>query len=498
LRNDDHKLEHTLVLASSRLLGFFLAISIPVFLSRWLTIQDYGTYKQIILLWMIFLQIQNLGMDLGLFYFVKLNQKHGPLYSLNVTIFNLMSTYITVLLLHHYGHVMADFMHNPGLVAYLSEFSWLLLFSIPAQHFEHYLMSLGMIKWTVITESIHEFLKAIAIIFGFYYFKSLQMVLQMLVIIYFVRLTSLVAFNIFLVRSNRLSLLSQLTYFKQQFNYGLPLGISRFIATFVYFDKIVVSALFSVTKFTIYSVGCFEIPFVSTILHTVWDVGALEMVVACKNKNKDELITLWHDTMRKISILTIPTFVFCLFFAREIIVTIFSTQYEGSVPYFRLFIFTFLINAFDCELLFRIFRENSRYLKIQIFNLVVTLSMMISLGLMFGPLYALLGKVMANVVISYLMQRNAAKLLNLKLVNVLPYKVISKIVLLCSSVAMLLILILHSSSVSHFYVLVSGFMLFSSIVFILFIVNGIITDEEIKYLRQMLDYKRFFAKQGVM
>ena len=223
LGTEEKNFENMLILSGGKFFGFFLTFLIPFFLSRWLTIEDYGTYKQIILLWMIFLQIQNLGMDLGLFYFVKTDPRNAPIFSLNVTAANLATTLLTIGALLFFSGQISNLLNNSQLAAYIPYFCLVLLFSIPAQHFEHYLVSMDKIKWAFILEGLHEISKSCIIIMGFLFYNSLKTVLLMLSLLYLIKLCILVCFNIGLIKRHQINLSTGTPFLLKQVAYGFPL-----------------------------------------------------------------------------------------------------------------------------------------------------------------------------------------------------------------------------------------------------------------------------------
>ncbi|MEK6623591.1 MAG: oligosaccharide flippase family protein [Bdellovibrionota bacterium] len=497
LGTEEKNFENMLILSGGKFFGFFLTFLIPFFLSRWLTIEDYGTYKQIILLWMVFLQIQNLGMDLGLFYFVKTDPRNAPIFSLNVAAANLATTLLTIGALLFFSGQISNLLNNSQLATYIPYFCLVLLFSIPAQHFEHYLVSMDKIKWAFILEGLHEISKSCIIIMGFLFYNSLKTVLLMLSLLYLIKLCILICFNISLIKRHHINLSTGAAYLLKQVAYGFPLGIARIISAIIYFDKLIISFMYSVVQFTVYSVGCFEIPFVHTVLNTIWELASLEMVVARNTNDHQRLIALMRDTLRKIAILSIPIALFCIVFGKEIIIFIFSATYKNSVPYFRLFMLTFVANAFDCELLFRVCRENTVFLKIQVLNLLLTLLMMIFLGMIYGPLGALAGKIIAASISLIVMFKSVRRFLGVPLSEFLPWANIVWITLLCAFLSSSTYIFTTLAGMSGVLQLSFAATIYFVSVFLILSSFGIVSEMEKEYFKRKIIGLNIFAKQGI-
>ena len=65
------------VLMSGRVLGFAAAFAIPMVLARVFDQSEFGTYKQLFLVYSSLYSVVQLGMAESLFYFLPSNQKQG-------------------------------------------------------------------------------------------------------------------------------------------------------------------------------------------------------------------------------------------------------------------------------------------------------------------------------------------------------------------------------------------------------------------------------------
>jgi glycosyltransferase involved in cell wall biosynthesis/O-antigen/teichoic acid export membrane protein len=401
----------TAILSVGQLAGTACGLAIPLFLSRFLALQDYGTYKQLILMQGIFLLTVQLGLDAGLFYFIRRHPEHPALFSLNACLAEF------VLCLGLGGGLIAGgarlgaWLHSPQLPAHMPAFALLVLFSVPAQHFEYYLNVLDRIGLSVRITLLQEVGKVFAVIGGFYFFHSLQIVLLAMAGISAIKLFSLVGFN--LARRERQPWDVRWAYFLRQARFGLPFGFASLVNALLKLDKFVVSAMFNLKEFTLYTVGCFEVPWVPGVGFTLSDLMSFDMVAAERAGDRDRSQRLWRDAKLRTALLQFPAACFLVAFAGLLIPLLFSPQYAASSRYFRVFALTLLLGTFDSDILFRSFAKNPLHLKLTLLSVIYTLAAVAGAAWYFGPLGALVAKVGADAFTSFLKLRVARHLLSL-------------------------------------------------------------------------------------
>ena len=86
--------EKALILSSGQVLGLAATVLVPMFLSRWLDVGNFGEFKLSLLIFGLAIQCLNLGMNPGLFYFAKKDPDRIYLYSANAFIVTVVSSII--------------------------------------------------------------------------------------------------------------------------------------------------------------------------------------------------------------------------------------------------------------------------------------------------------------------------------------------------------------------------------------------------------------------
>jgi O-antigen/teichoic acid export membrane protein len=135
---------------------------------------------------------------------------------------------------------------------------------------------------------------------------------------------------------------------KKMLKYGFPLYLATFAGLLsVYLDKLIVSLFENEATFAIFAVGAFEIPLFAMLSAAFSQQIFPSMVSSIDKGNYDEAQGLWLQTTKKVSMITYPFIVICMFFADDIIYFMYSSAYEDSIILFK----TYLLIA--------LFRNNS-------------------------------------------------------------------------------------------------------------------------------------------
>lgn len=490
MKENGNILKNTAILSMGRVIGFALSFFIPFFLSRWLPVDEYGTYKQIMLIWMFLYQVTNWGVDEGLFFFIKSHPEKKSIFSLNTIIFDLFMTTIVAIVLFSFPSLLASLFNNSDIINYIPVFCILILISIPIQHFEHLLVTTGEIKLALVLEVSYELLKSAIILSGFYFTQSLYIILYGLIALSSLKFVIVLAYIKKDFIKYNLSIHELKDFFKKQVSHGMPLGAARFFNTIVYFDKLIISTLFSVTQFTIYSVGCFEIPIILGISVTIWDLTAMDMVPAFVKGNVERLKEMWQFTINKIMQFYIPICVYFFLFSSEIILFIFSEKYIDSIPYFRIYILIFMMYSLNFEAVFRSFSANTSLVKIQFFNLVFSLLMIVSMGYFFGPLAALIGKLIAITFVTSIMFYSMSKKIGVSLKEIVDWKKIAFIFSISVFIGIFFRVIANQVEGYLFLKLAFSFSLYSLFIFSSFHFTNIFTADEKMFINKKLE--KFF------
>lgn len=494
MSSDKASFNRTVALTAARLFGIVFSFAIPMYLGRTLEVEQYGTYKQIMIFYWFSQVALNLGLDDSAYYFLRWEPKKFPLFSFNALIFNLMATTLMAIIFVTFQEPIAQGLNNPDLAQYIPQLSVLMVLTICSMQLEGILIGLERIKERLALEMGVELLKAIAILCGFIFFNSIHSVLLFLNLIMAARLLT----TFFVIEQNKrreqLSYKEALLYWKKQMKYGLPLGLSRILQNILNLEKFLISSFHSVRDFTFYTVGCFENPLINATQASFYEMANIEMVDAMKNNRADHALELWRNMMRKLMMVVVPFVVYMIFFAQEIMVFIFSEKYVESTPYFVVFNIGVLIAAFNPEPLFRASSKTHTILKIKTIGLFIGGLSLVFLASKVAPLYVLWAKTLIIGGLNITGLSIGARLISAKARDLFRWKELFGIAFISLACAWPLHKSLLGTDWGPFWLLASSFSLYLILIFLLSCFSGLITKDErdhlFRLIMKVLPYKK--------
>lgn len=197
--------------------------------------------------------------------------------------------------------------------------------------------------------------------------------------------------------------------------YDLLQNIFRFI------DKFILAYFFTKSLYAVYVNGAIEIPFLPYLLGAIGSSILVQLASGNKaSNNQPQLLLL--ESSKLLSNIVFPLFFFLLFYAKELIVLLFSEKYINAVPVFITFLFVLPLRSYSYTTILQHFHKGA------IINKGAVLDLIIALCLMY-PLYQLLG--LAGIALSFVLStyiqvlyylHHSARILNVKLHSLLPLK----------------------------------------------------------------------------
>lgn len=492
--NEKQAFNKVVLLTLARVFGIVFTIFIPMYLGRKLSIETYGTYKQIMLFFWFSQVALNFGLDDSAYYYLRKNPNNFPLYNFNALVFNLFSTGFLWLVLSLYKYQISSLVGNQGLAQYLPILGYLILVTVSSMQIEGILIAgLNRFNERLIVEVGTEILKSLSTFCAFYYFNSVYVVLVFFSIIMSIRLLSVIIIIHQCKKQKKLSYLSAPSFFISQLKYGIPLGISRVLQNILNMENFFISSFFSLIQFTYYSIGCFENPLVNAARTSMFELANLDLGYAMVQNNKIKAIEIWRSMTRKLFLVIVPFVVYMIFFSKEIITFIFSTKYLPSVPFFMVFNIYLFVGALNPEPIFKATSNTYLALKIKIIGLILGILLLVGGAYLGGPIWALVGKITGVFMMNVIGLIFAAKLLSTSVFKLFQWKELAGITLLSFIASAFLRLIFLKIVWGPFFILALSFCMYVLLLFVLSCWMHLIKDDEIYYLKSKIS--RFIYSQ---
>jgi O-antigen/teichoic acid export membrane protein len=387
------------IISLGRLFSSISHLLVGIILARLLTKTDYGSFRQVWLVYNVFLLIFSLGIPMSAYYFlgrIKETEKKGFVLQ-TVFLLLFLGAIFSGSLYVFSGFIAAKF-SNPNLEGLFKIFSLYPLFTLPTLCAETILISFDLPKVaagiTVLVRASMVVSSIVPVLLGY----DLATVFGVLVILsvfqfFYVFFQTYKPVKSFAFEWHPRSLIAQIKY-------SVPLGISYiFQMLMLQIDKIMVSLFFVAGIFAIFSNGAFEIPFTGIIMGSVIHVLMPEFVRNYKEEDKEKFLQLWHGSIMKVGLLVFPLAVFLFVFRGQFIVTLFSEKYLGSVVVFSIYLLFIPARVTDFGAILLSMGHSGIVMKYYI--LASVLNVVLNYILIKG--IGLLGPAVATVLVSYLL-----------------------------------------------------------------------------------------------
>ena len=371
------------------LLGTLFQFLIPAVIVRLISQEDFGIYRQFILVAGTFISLLGMGYSSSLFYFYPISDFKGRQKIIQQTqILYVINLIIFVVIFYLFGNNILTFLN-------FKEFIDLKILIVLMVTFEILASAIKVIftleKNTLmnkifppIQKIIRFFIFLIAIIIipgykGPIYALIIHAVIILIYFIYHIRPYLKTIYKL------------DFSLFKKQLIYTLPFGfalILNLIST--RFDKFFINQYISPKEYGIYSLAFLNIPILKQFYNSINSVVVPEIAISFNNNDLPKATKLWQRTVDKTSSVTIPAVILFWLLANEIITILYTIEYIEAASYYRIFILMFFISMFRYEIILRGSNNTKYILYSNIIGTVIT----IILGLVLIPKMGLYGAIL--------------------------------------------------------------------------------------------------------
>ena len=438
-------------------------------LSRYLTKETYGTYRQLWLVYNTLCPLITLGIPTSVNYFVpQLKKSEQSTFNLQTFVILTAGGAILSTLFFLGAPIIANFFHNPALMPVAQLFALIPVFVLPTLYYKNIFiclnrpflvasLSAGLAVGRLFAVGVPAIMGygLNGVLIGLLVFSSLQL--------------AIVASLIFKTLGIRFSGWS-FNLLQRQLRYALPLGLASIVGTLtLQLDKIVISSFFSASQYAVYVNGAIEIPLIGIVTSSVMAVLMPEFVRLNADGRLKHLLVLWHSAIRKVALIILPTMVFLLIYAPEFLTLLFSAKYTDSATIFRVYLLALpnRITTFGTILLSLGF--SGLVMRYSVFALLLNLGLNYLFVNTVGFIGPAIGTVIAIYFINYLQLQKIASLMSDRLGSIFPWHILGEIALLvllagivsswpklfCSDLSALSTLICGALSYVVFFIVVS-------------------------------------------
>lgn len=481
-----------LVLMSGRLLGFIVAFAIPMVLARVFDPTDFGTYKQLFLIFGTLFAVAQLGMAESLYYFLPSRDGEAGHYVFNTLTMAALLGLCSLAGLWLFRQELAELMNNPALTELVPLVGVYLLFMLMAVVLEIIMTIRRRFTVASSTYALTDIARAVFYLFPVLLMADLRSLMLGAVVFALARLAVTL---LYVRRVFGPDLAPDRGALAEQVRYAVPFGIAGIIEVAqVKYHLFAVSYAFDTATFAIYAVGCLQIPLSDYLVTSTGNVTMVNMRERLLAGDTGGTLAVWLDASRKLGMMFFPLVAGLLVMAHPLIVLLFTDSYAASVPIFMVWTLGMVLSALLTSSALRVFAL-TRFLIVQ--NLI-RLSLVVLLLQLFLDRFGLIGAVMvtllADVVVKIIALERVRRELDVGPAELLPWRSLVVTALLSAVAALPAWLIVSSVPAPEFVLLALAGPTFAVTYFLLLRQFGPLHDEERAQLSEWVQRPLFWIR----
>ncbi|MDN5864203.1 MAG: GNAT family N-acetyltransferase [Gammaproteobacteria bacterium] len=411
---------------SGRTVGFIATFAIPIVLARLFSQSEFGTYKQIFLVFGTLFMIGQIGMAESLYYFIPSSRRSGGGFIANALAVLAVAGMALLALLWLNAQRIAGWLNNPELAGYLPYVGVFLLLM---------LMS-AVLEITMIAREHHRLASgvyAVSDVARAALFVVPALVLHSLTAL----MVGAIAFAAFRLAAAGLYLRKQYAgnfgfdplKFKQHLAYALPFGMAVVIQVVqAQFAMYYVSSQFDAATFAIFAVGCLQIPLTQFLAVSTSSVMMVRMKETLNDGKASEALEIWRDTTRKLTLIFAGLAGVLVVSAHALIVTLYTATYAKSVPIFEVACIGIVLAGLLTAGVMRVYAQTKFLIVLKLVKLGVIAGTIVFLMHWLGLIGAVLAMLAAGLAELLLSLWRSKKVMRCAFREVLPWKSLAGIV----------------------------------------------------------------------
>ncbi len=433
------------ILASGRAPGLLVAFAIPLVLARTFDQAEFGTYKQLFLIYSTLFGLAQLGMAESLYYFVPRDHAQAGRFVANALAVLASIGLAAVAMLALFRDQVAGWLTNPAISPHAVLLGWFLAAMLVSAVLEIVLIARHRHGQAALTYAASDIGRAVCLTVPALMAWGLRGVMAGAVTFASVRLlvTLLTVYRQF---GSHLRV--DVAALRRQLVYVLPFAIAVGIEILhINWHQYAVASRFDAAAFAIYAIGCLQVPVIDLIVTSTVNVMMVEMA-AIPGGDRGAARWLWHDTITRLAFMIFPLCAFLVLMSREIIVVLFTTAYEASAPIFMLWSLTILASVLVVDGVLRAFAQ-TRFLLVQnVIHLAIVAGLAGAFIHLFGLQGAVLVTLFATVIVKSVAIVRITRIMGAGLADALPWQRLATAAICAAAAAVPALLLVKGAAIA--------------------------------------------------
>lgn len=410
------------LLTGSRALGQVFNALAGIFVVRALSQFDYGTFRQLILLYTTILLVGDAGYSQTLFQFIPERREQARKFIGQALLMTLGMALVWTAGLVLMAAPLERFFGNKDLVEQMLLLAVYMGLSLLAKSPETALINLERVGGLAGNTAFFEGLKFALTLGVLYRGGGIAWLLRVMALSAALKLIHL----LWILRDSISFSLADAS--AEQFRYAMVLWVPCLLSILgTYAHQYIVGHYFNPAEYAVYAVACFQVPLIAVLSNSVAEVLLVRATEYHVQNRREDLIQLWLSAHRKAQLILLPVTLACVALAGPLITTLFTARYTSSVPLFIVMVLGLSLNGIFQDGLLRAYRAMRAYAFFSVLRVVLALVLGV-LGVRWMGLWGAALSTLATLVILNAAQLwKVAQLLDVPFSRVLPWKDLGKI-----------------------------------------------------------------------
>ncbi|MFP7753821.1 oligosaccharide flippase family protein [Thermodesulfobacteriota bacterium B35] len=413
---------HGIVLFAGKVISSLASIAGGIVLARWLSVEDYGVFSQLVLISSTLVFFSNLSLPRSLYFFIpraesSSEKKHVALQVVAATV---ISSLLFASLLLPSAPLLADVMQNPAIRVSIVFVAVYLFFLSVSDLFEPFMVSMDQASIVARVETACGIGLFLAVVVPL----SLGMDYRNILLCFSAVLCVKIAVMLYhLIRLDggdfRASLFAGIV---KKIQYAAPLALSSMIGIVGRrIDQFIISSMYLPADYAIYARGAFELPLVALIPMTISNLMLPGFAKDFADNRLERVAWQFADKARKVALIFFPLTVLMLILSEAFIVLMFSDKYLGSVSVFRVYLLLLPFRITIHGVVLRAVGKTSIFIAGDLLYILSNIFISLVLIKFVGITGAAWGTVISAAIYTFYISWHNCKLLNINLLHLFPW-----------------------------------------------------------------------------
>lgn len=445
-----------ILLSVIRIITLFVSILQTMYLSRALSLNEYGVYSELLIVISIGVTVTSFGLSNSISYFFNIDSgsDNKKQYINNIFSLTFITGIIGAIICLLFRNNISNFYKDSSIIPLIIYIILRPLTNNIISLYDPLYISLKKSKIIAVRNLIVSFLKVIFIPITYILTKDIkwilivQLLLDIVQIIYF-------NFNVrkYIKKINYFSF--NIDIIKKILKYSIPLYLATICGTlFKEFDKLIIGHLSTTDNLAIYTNMSKQLPF--EFIVTSFSAVITPIMVKYLNKDKKKAVNLWKKFLElsyKISWILVFGALVC---SKELLLLLYSKTYLSGLNIFIVYLITEIFKFTYFGLILSS-SGNTRYITI---SSVVSLILNIILNIIFYNIYGMIGPAFATLITTILMGSfqlfMSIKILSIKLCDVISMKDVLRtfLLLLLSGIIFFMLKIILYKFINNYLIII--------------------------------------------